>query len=368
MLTLNGVAFSLDDLVDSHLEALAPTSSYEFHTLRFCQQWLRGKQSFTVETSGSTGKPKQILLKRPHMVASARLTGKTLGLQKGDAALVCLSTQHVAGIMMLVRGFELGLSLTVITPCRNPLKHFDDATGFDFTAMVPLQLQEILMATPEKLTILNDMRVILLGGAPINEDLSKKITTIKAPVYHTYGMTETLSHIALRRLNGPQTSDCFKPLEGVELGVNDNGCLMVKSPTTDDRYVFSTDRVELQEDNSFRWLGRMDNVINTGGFKVQAEKVEAVLDKVFYDYQHGLLAKRRFFVGPLLHPSYGQTVAAIIEGEPFSGFVQEDIKAKLRFSTSLKPHEIPKFFRFLPCFLETTTNKIDRIANLKKIA
>jgi len=332
--------------------------------LVFCRQWLAGQTSFTVHTSGSTGSPKPITVQRAQMSASARATGQALGLRAGDTALVCLSTAHIAGLMMLVRGLELKLALTLTAPARNPLAGLPDAAHFDFCAFAPLQLQEILTATPAKRAILNNMKAILLGGAPVFESLAGQIKTLTVPVYHSYGMTETVSHIALRALNGCNASDYFVPLPGVALELDERGCLCIRAAQTDNRRIITNDRVELRPDGAFRWLGRSDNVINSGGVKVQAEKVEAVLEQLLRDYRAGLLANRRLLVGPLPDPVYGQTVAAVIEGEPVAPGLTAELRVALRDSGLLMPYEMPRRFYFRPCFVETPTGKIDRRASL----
>jgi O-succinylbenzoic acid--CoA ligase len=162
-LILNGKSYLLSWLSKSpdkiDWTALTP---YEAKVLQFCQRWLSGQDSFTLNSSGSTGPPKAINLSRNQMQFSAHLTGRTLGLQRGDRALVCLSTEYIAGMMMLVRGFELGLRLTIITPSSNPLADFPADTHFDFTALVPLQLQQVLTGTTDKYAILNRMKAILV--------------------------------------------------------------------------------------------------------------------------------------------------------------------------------------------------------------
>jgi O-succinylbenzoic acid--CoA ligase len=372
-LILNTKPFSIEQLAKAPSSLnQANLSDYEKRVLRFCQQWLSGQETFTLNTSGSTGKPKAITITREQMATSARLTRGALGLRAGDRALVCLSADYIAGMMMLVRGFELGLHLTIISPTSNPLAQFSAEVVFDFTAFVPLQLQEILTYSPAKVAILNRMQGILVGGAPISITLQTQLQQVTAPIYHTYGMTETVSHIALKRLNGARTSDYFVPFEGVELGLDERGCLTIKSPLTGGKKLYTNDLVELRPGGSFIWLGRIDNVINTGGVKVQVEKVEMVLEKFLYQYQNGTYAGRRFFVGPLKHPRFGQAVVAVIEGRSFDGEMDlsPDTKAVIRrqLSKSLTKYEIPKEFYFIKHFLETPTGKIDRLANLEKIA
>ncbi|MCP5420763.1 MAG: AMP-binding protein [Gammaproteobacteria bacterium] len=339
----------------------------EVYTLEFCRQWLSGQDSFVVKTSGSTGEPKPITLRREQLCKSARLTGRYLGLQRGDKALVCLSTQHIAGMMMLVRGFELSLSLTIVDVTGNPLAAFPEDAEFQFTALVPLQMQGILAASPPKLAILERMKAILIGGAPVLDDLAEAFKALSAPVYHTYGMTETASHIALRRLNGDRASDYFTPLAGVELGLDEDGCLTIRSAVTGFETLHTRDRVELQPDGSFRWLGRIDNVINSGGVKIQIERVEAILSRSFQIVQAGVLAGRRFFVGPMPDPRLGQRVAIIMEGEPLSQEMEAAVRRELLATSSLRQYEIPRYFGFVHQFLETPTGKVDRRANLRML-
>ena len=366
-ITLNQKTYRLDWLLDPATELDRPgLSAYERDVLHFCRQWLSGQQSFTMTTSGSTGQPKPITLTRPQMIASARLTGQALGLQPGDHALVCLSTRYIAGMMMLVRGFELGLELTIVNPSGQPLSEFPAETHFDFSAFVPLQLEQILAGSSGQQAILNRMKAILVGGAPLSLALHQQLQTVTAPLYHTYGMTETVSHIALKRLNGPPASDYFVPLPGVDVGLDQRGCLTIKAAVTNGQVIQTNDLVELRPDGSFKWLGRIDNVINSGGVKVQVEKVEAALETVLGALHHGRYAGRRFLVGPLPHEQLGQSVIAVIEGQPLSTEDQQDIQSELQ--QKLTRYEIPRTFYFIPVFPETPTGKIDRITCLQKIA
>ena len=178
-------------------------------------------------------------------------------------------------------------------------------------------------------------------------------------------MTETVTHVALKRLNGPQASDYFTPLPGIQLDLDQRGCLTISGTVTNGRTIRTNDLVELRPDGLFKWLGRIDNVINSGGVKIQVEKVEAALENLLHTVHHGDYATRRFLVGPLLHPRLGQSVAAIFEGEPFPPAVQAKLKSKLH--KKLTKYEIPRAFYFLAAFPETPTGKIDRLACLKRI-
>ena len=367
---LNDTPYSRQQLLDGCPQA--QVSAYERRVLQFCQQWLSGQETFTLQTSGSTGQPKTILLTRTQMVTSAHWTGHALGLQPGDRALVCLSVAYIAGMMMLVRGFELGLHLTVIDPVSRPLAAFTPARRFDFTAMVPLQLHETLHGNAYEGAILNDMQAVLIGGAPVSLALEEHSQRVQAPLYHTYGMTETVSHIALRRMNGPQRSERFMPFDEVRLGVDARGCLTITSALTRGDLLYTNDLVEFHADGSFRWLGRIDNVINSGGVKVHIEQVERAIEAWLMHYQGGVYAERRFFVGPLAHPRLGYAVVAVIEGEldgeEAAGARAFTMALRISLQQALTPYEIPRQVYFVPQLFETPTGKIDRRANLQRLA
>jgi O-succinylbenzoic acid--CoA ligase len=344
---------------------LDPRTAYEADAIDFCRAWQSGQSVFTLQTSGSTGTPKSIQLSRAQMQASAHLTGQTLGLETGDAALVCLNIHYVAGTMMLVRGLELGLLMIIQEPSGNPLINIDPLTDrFAFTALVPLQLQTILDTTPEKLPILNNMKAILVGGAATSPALEQAIQVITAPVYATYGMTETVSHIALRRLNGDAPDDTFVALRGVTLGTDERSCLFIESAATNFERVQTNDVVDLLPGNRFRLLGRADTVINSGGVKVQPEPVERVAQRVFA--QFGLT--NRLFVAGLPDERLGQRIILVVEGADLSAQPNEVLSAvQQAVRTEIGPYAVPKHLVSVSQFLETPTGKIDRRATITRI-
>ncbi len=363
---LAGQSYTVDQLRQAPATAATlALSENERATLDFCYHWLSGEPDFTINTSGSTGTPKPIRLTRQQMTASAQRTGATLNLQAGQQALVCLPTRYIAGRMMLVRGFVLGLDMTVVEPASDPLATVAPDAHFDFTALIPLQLQTLLVGPPHYHAILNRMQAILIGGGPVSPALMAQLQTISAPIYHTYGMTETVSHIALRQLNGPQASTAFRPLLGVQLGVDERNCLNICADVTQDHVVQTNDLVELRADGSFIWLGRWDNVINSGGVKVQVEKVENALEQVLHALDPKGLGERRFFVGPLPDARLGETVTVVIEGSPLPASQEEAIRQRL--GQVVDRYEIPRRFCYLPHLAETPTGKIDRKANLAQI-
>jgi O-succinylbenzoic acid--CoA ligase len=335
---------------------------YQAEALRFCRAWLSGQTEFTLHTSGSTGTPKPIVLSRAQMQASAQLTGQTLDLQAGDAALVCLNVQYVAGIMMLVRGLELSLPMTIIEPVSNPLADFDPQnTSFAFTALVPLQLQTILDSAPDKLPILDGMKAILVGGAATSPALEQALQLIKAPVYATYGMTETVSHIALRRLNGPEATDNFTALHAVQLGTDAKNCLHITSAATGFERIQTNDVVELIGPMQFRLLGRADRIINSGGVKIQPEQVERIIQSGLKQY--GL--SPRLFVAGLPDERLGQRLVAVSEGIPINTQQWEEVQAAVR--TQLGPYFVPKELITVAKFTETATGKIDQKAMIAQM-
>ena len=217
------------------------------------------------------------------MEASARITCRFLGLHEGDTALLCMPLDYIAGKMMVVRALTCGLKLIVEEPSSQPLQDSTLSTlhsPLDFAAMVPLQVWNLLQKNPERL---RQIRHLLIGGGAINDELAEALKDFPNYIWSTYGMTETLSHIALRRLNGPERSDWYTPFEGVTVSLNDEGCLVIDAPAVHDGPLVTNDIAELSTFNSqlstqqFRILGRKDNVICSGGIKIQIEEVERLL-------------------------------------------------------------------------------------------
>ncbi|GAB2540740.1 AMP-binding protein [Spirosoma aerophilum] len=349
-----------------------PRTTYEADALTFLRNWLSGQQTFTLHTSGSTGTPKPIQLTRAQMSASAHLTGQTLGLQAGDKALVCLNIRYVAGIMMLVRGLELRLPMTIIEPSGNPLASVDDARdSFSFTALVPLQLQTILAQHVDKLPLLNTMKAILVGGAATSPALEKAIQQISAPVFATYGMTETVSHIALRRLNGPEASDLFTALPGVELGIDERGCLHITSAATNFERIQTNDVVQLVDNPTgkqagFRLLGRADRIINSGGVKIQPEPIELIIQTTLAkEDAYAEQPAPRLFVTGLPDERLGHRLALIIEKQSLTDRLWQRIQDAVR--EALGPYAVPKEVLVATQFIETNTGKVDQKATVAQI-
>ena len=231
-----------------------------------------------VHTSGSTGKPKPMWVEKRRMEASARMTCDFLGLREGDTALLCMSLDYIAGKMMVVRALTCGLRLIVVEPSGHPLKSTQKEPSplCTFAAMVPMQVWNTLQI-PEERERLMTIGNLIIGGGAIDDRLAHELVGFPNRVWSTYGMTETLSHIALRRLSGAGATEWYTPLPGVSLSLTEDGCLVIDAPTVHDGRLVTNDIAEMAPDGRFKIMGRKDNVICTGGIKIQAEEVERLL-------------------------------------------------------------------------------------------
>ena len=274
----------------------------------FLKEWRSDSPYVTVHTSGSTGTPKAIEVEKRRMEASARITCSFLGLRPGDTALLCLPLDYIAGKMMVVRAQTCGLRLVSVPLSSHPLHSLEfrvesgefatavpsaansavanstlytQHSTLDFAAMVPLQVWNSLQVEEER-ERLKAIRHLIIGGGAIDDALAQQLKDLPNAVWSTYGMTETLSHIALRRLSGPDATEWYTPFEGVSVSLNADGCLVIDAPAVHDGPLVTNDIAELRPPlpsegaggRLFRILGRKDNVICSGGIKIQAEEVE----------------------------------------------------------------------------------------------
>jgi O-succinylbenzoic acid--CoA ligase len=250
-----------------------------------------------------------------------------------------------------------------VEPIGNPFRYLPPQSQeeFAFTALVPLQLQAILTESPEKLKLLDQMKGILVGGAPINPELSQQIKGLKVPVYHTYGMTETASHVALKRLNGPEPDLYFKAAPAVQLGQDERGCLTIKGKVTNQQLLITNDLVNLVSAHEFEWLGRIDNTLNSGGVKVQAEKVEVALAQALLEHR----LDRRSFISAVPDEKLGQRIIAVLEGDYLPQ--EEEDKIFQSLQQLLNKYEIPKYIKYTPSFSTTPSGKTDKTATLANL-
>ena len=278
----------------------------------FLKEWHSESPTVLVHTSGSTGQPKPMLVEKRRMEASARITCRFLRLRKGDTALLCMPLDYIAGKMMVVRALTCGLRLIAVEPCGHPLSMHNaqclmlNDPCVDFAAMVPLQVWNSLQV-PEERERLMAIRHLIIGGGAIDASLAEELKDFPNAVWSTYGMTETLSHIALRRLNGPEATEWYTPFEGVTLSQTNEGCLVIDAPTVHEGQLVTNDIVEFESlGRRFRVLGRKDNVICSGGIKIQAEEVERRLEGK-------LLAP--FLITRCRDPRLGEAVVLLTEGD-----------------------------------------------------
>ncbi len=309
--------------------------------LDFIEEWNSPTDHILVKTSGSTGQPKEILMLKQHMIASAKATGQFLGLEKGNTALLCLSMNTIGGRMMVVRSLILELELIVSDVSSTPLSYVDEE--IDFVAMVPMQVQTSMNQEPSKVSTI---KKLIIGGGPASPSLINELQNITTQVYHTFGMTETISHIAMRRLNHPLEDD-FKCLPNVQVESNE-GTLVITAPNIGVSNLQTNDEVEMTSSTSFRWLGRTDFVINSGGIKLHPEEIESKLSD---------LIKGAYFVCGEKDELLGEKLILFIE----SSEKMELSKNELR--SVLSKHSVPKEIRYVHQFDYTHSGKINRLTS-----
>ena len=326
----------------------APSASSAFHDLQsFLSEWFNDSPVMTIQTSGSTGTPKSILVQKEKMIQSAKMTCSFLNLKKGDKALLCLPLQYIAGKMMVVRALTAGLDLIIRNPSGNPLA--DVETPLRFAAMTPMQVFNSLQVPEEKERLMK-IEILLIGGAAIDPELSRILSAFPNAVYSTYGMTETLSHIALLRLNGVEASKFYTPFPSVKLSLSAENTLIIEAFQVADEIIYTKDIAELLPDGRFRIIGRSDNTINSGGIKIQAEEIEEKLSSVI---------SGNFAITSIPHPKFGEAIVLLVtQGQTVS---QEII------NNLLPAFQRPKYILETEKIPLTPTGKIDRLA-CRKVA
>lgn len=337
----------------------------------FLSEWNNGSDRVLVHTSGSTGKPKPMMVEKKRMLNSARITCDFLGLKPGDSALLCMSLDYIAGKMVVVRSIERHLHLISVSPSGHPLKDINEE--ITFAAMVPMQVYNTLQV-PEERERLTHIRHLIIGGGAIDASLEKELQALPGniAIWSTYGMTETLSHIALRRINGAEASEWYQPFDSVKISQTEEGCLVIDAPLVCSETLVTNDIVEIEpyiynkveknevvEKLRFRIKGRKDNVICSGGIKIQIEEVEALLkshlEKPF------MLAKKK-------DEKFGEIAVLLTEDEDLKK-VEATIRRLLsgksddsNKSSESKSHKywIPREFRYVEHLPLTETGKPKR--------
>lgn len=315
----------------------------------FIAEWQNDSDKVLVHTSGSTGAPKPLWVEKRRMEASARITCDFLGLTAGDTALLCMPLDYIAGKMMVVRALTRGLKLISVTPTGHPLaddvfagaQNNNNNTPLDisFAAMVPLQVYNSLQV-PEERERLMQIRHLIIGGGAIDEALEAELRNFPNAVWSTYGMTETLSHIALRRLSGKDASEWYKPFDSVKIALSEDGCLIIDAPLVCKDRLFSNDIAEIAPDGCFRIIGRKDNVVCSGGIKIQIEEVERMLKPYL---------EAPFVITRRKDEKFGEVVALLTEGDI------DEVKEVCK--RVLPKHWQPRYYRTVESVPLTETGK-----------
>ncbi|KAA0126081.1 AMP-binding protein [Chryseobacterium sp. SN22] len=331
------------DFNNLNMNQLSFNSEFEAKIGNFLDEWFSDSKTVKVQTSGSTGTPKVFEIEKSKMVNSAEMTCNFLGLKEGNTALICLPVEYISGKMMVVRSVIRKLKLIVADPSVKPVEHLNNE--IDFCAMTPLQVENSL----DQLHLIKNL---IIGGAAVSESLKNKILQVLAEsdtqttIFETYGMSETLSHIALKQI-APQGEEYFKAFENVDISKDERGCLKIFAPNVNSEILQTNDLVDIKNGNRFRFLGRVDNVINSGGAKIFPEQLEALVKKE--------IANEALFLG-IDDESLGQKLILVIEGNP-----SEELNHKLSNIGYQEKFHRPKEIIFMEKIPRTPNGKVNRI-------
>ena len=304
----------------------------------FIELWVDLNSEISRQTSGSTGAPKTVLMSKQSMVNSALATGSYFKLSPGDSALSCLPFTYIAAKMMFVRAYVLGLELECIKPSSSPLELL--SKSYDFCAMVPLQLGN-------SISKLDQIKTLIVGGAPLSTTLINQLKKSTSTVYETFGMTETVSHIAVKKIS--KSFSLFEVLPSVSIAVDTRNCLLIDAPELASNTIQTNDLVRLHSKTTFEWVGRFDAIINSGGIKILPEKLEQQLE--------GLI-QHRFFIASQREAVLGAIVILVIESYTF--YESLDFEA-------IAPLERPKHVYYVDQFIETLSGKVNRQETLAQL-
>lgn len=344
----NGLYFSHEDLKEVAYSLIKEGEAYEKATGNFLIDWLNKDDFLIVNTSGSTGQPKAIKLKKQAMVNSAIATGDIFELEPGNTAIDCLPSYYIAGKMMLVRAMILGLEIDCVEPSAHPI--FDYEKHYDFCAMIPLQLKHTIDYT-------DNIKTIIVGGSKITKPLLERIKNRPSKFYETYGMTETVTHVAVKQLasKGHKGDSFFKALANVTFSQDDRKCLVINASKLVKESLTTNDIVDLKSETSFKLLGRYDNVINSGGVKLFPEQIEEKLQPIIDE---------RFIVAGEEDATLGEKLILIVENPRDS---VETIENRVKYLKGLTRFEVPKKIYTIDKFSETVNGKIQRNKTLERV-
>jgi O-succinylbenzoic acid--CoA ligase len=336
--TLNGFSYDREGLKQVAYSFIKEGDRFERYLGDFLMDWLDHSETIELVTSGTTATPKTIRFNKQALVHSAIATGEYFNVSVGDRALHCLPSNFIAGKMMLIRALILGLSLDLVSPSRSPFHK--NQKSYDFVAMTPMQAFHSL----EKI---NQVKTLIIGGAFVSKSLQEALAKTKANVFETYGMTETLSHIAVRTMIDAPSE--FRCLPHVKITQDKRGCLIVNSDTLQVKSFVTNDAIELLEEGRFRLIGRVDEVINSGGIKLHPQQIERKLSEVL---------SVPFFIGGIEDEDLGEKVILALRYS--KSLDTEQVIDQIKSFDRLDPYECPKAILVFPDFVETDSGKIKR--------
>lgn len=332
------------ELIEFCGQGIITAPAWEKSHLDFILQWLSDDEVVFVNTSGSTGAAKTIPLSKELMRSSARLTATFFRIEEGARALLVLPSAYIAGKMVIVRALVNGWDLHWIEPTANPL--CDITEEFDIASFTSMQVAEIMNECPEKFALI---KTALIGGGVTSDALEQKLKTSTNKLFATYGMTETITHVAVRPLNGEKAGNYFQALPGVRFSVDARDCLVVEAAHLGGNKIATNDIVQLTSPFTFRFLGRVDNVINSGGIKLFPEKIEEKIAQ---------LLDRSFFLIRESDENLGDRMIMYIEGDVMDD--SDFLRLRSAMKLLLNSHEMPRDIRFVNLFERTDTHKVKR--------
>lgn len=338
-ITLNGKLFSKEEILQIEISE----ENHYAKVIHFLKEWFSETDEITVQTSGSTGKPKKINIPKQSFVESAKNTCEYLNLNSKTNALLCIPVNYIGGKMMVIRALVTGYNLVIQEPSSNPLKN--PTESIDFIAITPMQAYIIIADNSKELEAID---TIIIGGGKLNSLTELFISLFKNNVYSTFGMTETVSHIALKRISGKEKSDEYVVFDAYNISQNENNCLVIDCPTLSQNQIQTNDIIEITAKNKFRWLGRKDNIINSGGIKICPEEIEEKLSST--------LVGLKFYVTSIPDEILGEKLVLKYTND---GFIT--ITPKLGFINSkLEKHKTIKELIYVDSFDYTENGKLIR--------
>lgn len=352
MLIINNIPYQPGELKEqSHkLSASEEISNWEKSVFRFVNDWLSDSEFIYQQTSGSTGIPKTIKLHKSWMEYSARQTCQYFNLNESHTALLCLPANYIAGKMMIVRSLICGFDLLSVEPTGNPFKDLNSPV--DFAAITPFQLFQSLDTLKTA-----PVKTVIVGGGEISTTLENEVQGLPVEVFATYGMTETSSHIALRKVNGPGAKKHFSVVGETQITTDIRNCLVLENHNLFEGRLVTNDLVEIHSPGSFTWIGRYDNIINSGGIKIVPEEIETKLLPLFHE---------PVILSWLPDPLLGQATVLVVEIEGIDKNMKTVVSEKIK--NILPSHLTPKKVVFLNEIPKTANGKPDRASLSKRLA